>query len=395
MKFTLVALQIFIVSLCFGQLGSFPVGDGVTLYLSDILLVGLFLTWLFESLLIRRRLFLALSGWPLLAFNALALVTLISSWRYFSSAEVTVGFLYLLRWVAYSSLYFVGVDLVKKNVPVAAVVVKTLIFSGIILAVAGFIQLLVLPDFRYFAVEYGWDPHRGRLLSTFFDPNFAAAYLVVIVTLVMARTIQGRLKALALAILVVIITALLLTFSRSGWLMLGTVILVFGVLRARSLLVIAVVVAFAAYLFVPRVQTRLSGVTDPADSAHFRLLSWQKTLQIANDYPLTGVGFNNFRYAQASYGFFDYAAPTGGHAGAGSDSSWLLVLATTGYLGFFLFVLTYLKLAIKGWQRRRTVEGLALLAIIAGLAVEANFINSLFYTPITAAFWILAGTLDS
>ncbi len=395
MKFTKLLLTVFIVSLCFGQLGSLPLSEGVTLYVSDILAILLLLVWLTECLLIQRRIVLDLTGWSLLLFNFAALITLVIAVGTFSISEITVGGLYWLRWVLYSSLYFLATDVVKKRPPDSTIIIKLLIASGVGLALAGFVQLLLVPDFRYFAVEYGWDPHRGRLLSTFFDPNFTAAYLVIAITLVMATIIGSRRKSFLVVVLSILLLALLLTFSRSGWLMLGLTVSVVGLLRAKWLLALALLLAFSAYFFVPRVQTRLSGVTDPADSAHFRLLSWKNTLRIANDFPLAGVGFNTFRYAQARYGYFDYKNPLGGHAGAGSDSSWLLVLATTGYLGGFLFVIIYVMQLIRSWRMRKTPSGLALLAVIIGLVVEANFINSLFYTPVTASVWLLAGSLNS
>ncbi|MEK7610926.1 MAG: O-antigen ligase family protein [Patescibacteria group bacterium] len=392
MRITKAFLYIFILSLTLGQLGSYRFGEGVV-YISDLLLAALIVIWLLESFLVIRSLRLERKGIFIFLFGVVSLLTLLNATRFFSSAEIITGSLYWFRWVAYALVYFLVRDLITKGEKIREPIIFLLIVDGLFLALSGFIQLAVIPDFRLQAVESGWDPHKNRLLSTFFDPNFTGAFLSLTLSLVISRLFSPGRKLLYVVALPVLLLALLLTFSRSAWLMFGVIILVFGLLRSRWLLLLAVFLAFSAYFFVPRVQTRLSGVTDPADSAHFRLISWNNTLKIAGDYPLSGVGFNLFRYAQADYGFFGFRDPSGGHAGAGSDSSWLLVLATTGVFGFLIFSLLYLRLLLESWKARGTVVGLALLAALAGLVVETNFINALFYVPIMSWVWLVAALL--
>ena len=152
------------------------------------------------------------------------------------------------------------------------------------------------------------------------------------------------------------------------------------------LLLLAVCIMFLAYFAVPRVQTRISGVTDPADSAHFRLISWSNTLDIASDNLFLGVGYNSFRYAQKEYGVFD-PGTVGGHSGAGSDSSFLLVLATTGIIGLIVFTLAYF-FPIASSISNLTPYRLVLVASLVGLFIESQFVNSLFY-PQIMFLWLI------
>jgi O-antigen ligase len=198
----------------------------------------------------------------------------------------------------------------------------------------------------------------------------------------------------------VVFVALILTFSRSAWLMFAVSVGVMGVLKSRRLLILALVSLLAAYALVPRVQTRVAGGVDPDDSARARITSWAATLKIVKDYPVIGVGFNAFRYAQARYGFFDFQAPLGGRAGAGSDSSLLLVLATTGVVGLGAFLLLGVRAIgeIGGIGGIRGTGGeipLAVLASAAGLLVESNFINSLFYPWIMIWVWTMLALTGS
>ena len=96
----------------------------------------------------------------------------------------------------------------------------------------------------------------------------------------------------------VVAVCLFLTFSRSTWAMVAVMVFIYGVFKSRKILLLSLVLGFLAYFAVPRVQTRISGITDPADSAQFRLVSWKNTLEIAKDNLFLGVGVNSFRYAQ-------------------------------------------------------------------------------------------------
>ena len=70
----------------------------------------------------------------------------------------------------------------------------------------------------------GWDPHIGRLLSTWFDPNFIGGFLGFILSITIALGLyywkEKRTKlALVLGIIGFIgLIALYLTYSRSGYL---------------------------------------------------------------------------------------------------------------------------------------------------------------------------------
>ena len=120
----------------------------------------------------------------------------------------------------------------------------------------------------------------------------------------------------------IILISIILTFSRSSWAMFGTIILIYGIFKYRKLLFLAFLIAFLAYFAVPRIQTRISGATDPSDSAYFRFISWGHALEIAKDNLLLGVGYDTYRYYQKDYGFFEIGE-TGGHSGSGVDSSLL------------------------------------------------------------------------
>jgi len=192
-----------------------------------------------------------------------------------------------------------------------------------------------------------------------------------------------------------VFVALILTFSRSAWLVFAVSMGVMGVLKSKKLLVVALAAFLAAYALVPRVQTRVAGGVDPDDSARARITSWRDTFEIVRDKPLMGVGFNTFRYAQERYGLFDFKDPLGGRAGAGADSSLLLVLATTGAVGLVAFLLMGFKALWPVWLDFSNPTSLAVLAGFAGLLAGSNFINSLFYPWIMIWMWVMLALAGS
>ncbi len=409
MKLTRLLLYLLLLTLPLGQLGRIPVGgENVNLYLPDVLIPLIIFVWLGYALGIRKKLDLPPLSNFIFLFSFIALISLINGKRFIGMGEFLVSAMYFVRWALYAGIYFVVYDLmrgIKGLKGIKATTTKLLIFSGVVLALAGFVQLVVLPDFTKLDPSLGWDPHRNRLASTFFDPNFVGAYLVLTLTLLFSEVLYKGIKGLkgiklGMAIAIVFV-ALILTFSRSAWLMFAVSMGVMGVLKSRKLLILALVAFLAAYALVPRVQTRVAGGVDPDDSASARIVSWKDTLEIVKEHPLIGVGFNAFRYAQARYGFFDFKDPLGGRAGAGSDSSLLLVLATTGVVGLAAFLLMGFKALWPIWLNFsnptppcRQAGSLAVLASFAGLLAESNFINSLFYPWIMVWLWTMLALID-
>ena len=249
-------------------------------------------------------------------------------------------------------------------------VFRSFVVSGVVLAFLGVIQLIILPDFTTLDPDLGWDPHKNRLASTFFDPNFVGAYCVLCLTLLFDKFYSVNKKSSKFEIrdvvfFLILLIALVLTFSRSAWGMFGVVVLIYGLFKSRVLLISAFFVAFLAYFAVPRVQTRLSGITDPADSASLRLDSWGNTVKIIKDNFWIGTGFNTYRYVQRDYGFLT-PDNENVHSGAGSDSSLLFVFATTGVFGFLVYLLGFCSCLLRILPRKIKI-GYYLCPLLWGL----------------------------
>lgn len=378
-----VIFSLCVLLLSLGQLVSLSTSEGSGLYVFDAFILVFSLVGLYYSLNVKKSIKIPRYATPFIYFALVCFASLIFVIQQYAISELLTAFFYLVRFVCYLLAACLVYNLIKQEY-----VDKVFLVSGLLVSILGFIQLVILPDFEVLSPTLGWDPHKNRLAGAFFDPNFTGAYLVLIITVFMDRHFfkQKKLTLLEISAFFILLTALLLTFSRSAWLMFAFVILIYGMFKSRTLLLVAFIIAFSAYFAVPRIQTRISGVTDPADSASLRFISWGRTLEIAQDHLLTGTGFNAFRYVQRDYGFLDEDT-FNIHSGAGSDSSLLFVLATTGIVGLCLFLFGFAFPVLDNvWTKgcASVFSG----ALVLSLLLNSQFINSLFY-PQIMFFWMI------
>jgi hypothetical protein len=285
--------------------------------------------------------------------------------------------MYLVRFAGYLTSGIVVFNMRKNGLISAREVFYSIIISGVLLSIGGIIQLFLLPDFEVLDPRLGWDPHKNRLASTFFDPNFVGCYLSICLVLLFDKWYgEKKFRFVDFLSFSFILVSVFLTFSRSAWAMLAVIIFIFGWFRSRTLLYVSLMVAFCAYFAVPRVQTRISGTTDPADSARYRFESWSNVLKVSKENLLIGVGFNNYKIAQKELGLLS-PEKADSHSASGSDSSLLLILATTGIVG----LLAYLSALISSIFVEKKLN-VMILALTAGLLIDSLFINSLFYPQI-------------
>lgn len=389
----------YLLIICFASsaLGFFSLlpfgGDSLKLYLFDVAALGFVI--LGSLLLLNSRLKIELSWFSVvnISFLFLASLSLFVNAVNLNTNQLLVSSSYLVRLGIYYLLALIAYTYFKHYKDLVPKVQVLMLASVLFVSLAGFVQLVVLPDFRLLPKEQGWDPHINRLASTFFDPNFTGGFIVLGLSLGLFKLYNSKeLNVILLAYVFITALALILTFSRSSWFMFSIVILILGVFKSRKLLVLTLILAFLTYYLIPRAQTRLSGITDPADSAAYRLISWTNAIELSQKNLVFGVGYNAYRYAQEAGGYFSYKDETGGNSGAGADSSLLLVLATTGVIGFFVFAMGYGSLIYSSfinWRRTNNYISGALFASLVSLLGHSQFVNSIFYPQFLLWFAVL------
>jgi len=287
---------------------------------------------------------------PILAFGIVGVISLLIASFRLSLSEITIGAMYLLRWLVYSSLAGVVIQSIKV-LPVV----------GIGTAIIGILQYIIIPDVR-FLEAWGWDPHYYRIVGIFLDPGFTGLILVLTLIFIVINNYHKFWWF-------VVYIALALTYSRASYLAFFTAFTWISYQKKNwryctmSLLILGLTI-----VILPRVSSGEGVKLERMSTVWARIASWKKAWEIFSDNPIIGVGFNTYRYAQK-------ASPES-HAGAGSDSSILLVMATTGIIGL-LYYLKYLKALWK-----LSTQRLALSTSLIAIFVHSFFLNSLFYPAV-------------
>lgn len=376
----------------FGELLRIQLPNSVGIGLIDVIIVAVVLVWLF--VVKKGEYFLKT---PILFFVAAALISLIFNLGNYPSDKVIVGALYLARWVLYAGLYFVFVDVGKKLNKKKPFF---MILSGIIVLTIGFIQFFFYPSLKNLSY-LGWDEHLYRLFSSFLDPNFTGTFLVLF--LIFVYIIRDKFKMnkktiyLLNSLLLFNFIGIILTYSRSALLTLLTSALVYCFIQKKynAFVTLIITLVVIVILLSPRfylVNTNLFRTP----SLEARVANIKEALTIYKEKPIFGVGFNNFRFAREKYGYKDRVPFGFSHSGGGADSSFALVIATSGILGFLAYIFLLfkmLKLGLKNTKKNK--YALILVVSLSGLFVNSLLLNSLFYSFIMIWMWILAGLTES
>ena len=399
-KFTFLQIGILIslLFLLFGQLVKLPMGEKSPILPNDLFVPLLLLIWVFAKL--KNKSFIVHKtnlNISIYLFLLLVVFSLILNLDHFLPNELYIGLAYALRIIGYILMFYLVIDSIRSKKDFNKFY-NILLWIGLIFALLGFLQLVFFPSFEAMT-QYGWDPHVKRLLSTFFDPNYAGGFLVFVNALVLARMLfcQNKTeKGLWFFAFLFLTLAIIFTYSRSAYLAFAVVILVIGIFKSWRLLLFGALALVIAFFSFPRVQERILGGFSLDVTAKMRLENYQEAQKIIEDNLIIGVGYNNLRAVREEYG---QVLDVKSHAAGGFDSSFLTILATTGVLGFaaYLWLLwRILKDAFKEFWDKKSPPvlrglGLGIFAGILSLIIHSQFVNSLLYPHIMLYMFIVLG----
>jgi O-antigen ligase len=357
----------------FGQLtrlpNLFPKRPEVHWYLTDIILFLLILCWVLKIFIEKKRVTLPPLAKPICIFAGISLISLMVNIKNYEFEEFLIAWLYWWRWLAYGGLYFIAYDF-KKYIPL-----KSLVVVGGAAAVFGLIQYFFWPDLSSLEA-LNWDPHYYRLTGTWLDPGFTGIILVLSLILW-----WGTNQAGGIWVGVLLYLSLALTYSRSSLLALFMAVAFYSWLKKNYRPVILITVLLVAtILCLPRSPGGEGVKLERVTSAKSRLENWQQTITIFKQKPILGIGFNVFRYAQDG--------SLASHAAAGSDSSLLLVLATTGMIGLAAYLGYWWKIFSLSLSKKTKPFSLVVLSSAVALLTHSWFNNTLFY-PWVMGWWAL------
>jgi hypothetical protein len=343
------------------------------------------------------------------------LVTAASVFSAASGEAVVAGFLIDLRFLA---VFVLAQVIMASGAPwverLKTWVLRWLVATGVFLAVLAILQVTVVP--KDFLVQFGYDkdatispyllvdqhPDALRAFATMRGPNTLAAYLLLPLAAALVMWWQNRKRWWAVGASVLMLVAIFLSHSRSGWLgalaMLATLAFVtlpretlikwlkFGTVPA--ILLAALVLWLATTIPDVRLAVFHSGGNDPAES----LLEgssdqhWQSTFKgiaaIAENPLGTGVG----TAGPASF-YNTNATPEI------PENYFVQIGQEVGVVGLGLFIAASIAVWQALWRRRSDMLACALLASFIGINVINIFLHGWADDPTAMTWWAIAGLM--
>lgn len=316
---------------------------------------------------------------PLKDFLIIALFSLLYSVFNFKSLSVLTGALYLLRVISYFYLYKLSFNAIREDPKLKQVIFNSLLAVSFAVAIFGWIQYFFYPDLT--SLKYlGWDDHLYRLVGTFLDPGFTSLIIVFggVISFVKKKYLLLAFFAVTLAF----------TYSRAGYLAFAASLFLASLIFKKFK---AFLISLACFLIVVFLLPKPVGEgvnLARTYSISSRINNYKETFEIFKKSPVIGVGFNNICLARKIY-LDDINLSS--HSCSGSDSSLLLVLATTGILGFMVFVSSVSKIL---FALKRGFYTKVFLVIISAVFIHSFFVNSLFYSWVMGYLAISASLVE-
>lgn len=270
--------------------------------------------------------------------------------------------------------------------------------------------VLVVLTFSVYAQAFGssWN---GRLSSPSgsFDSNDMASIMAMAFPMsagLLARSVPGRARWIALAAVVALALGVIATGSRGGTLALlaGVIVFAAGMKGERGMLVVLALIAGGAVAWATapeNFRTRMRSITNLENDYNYteetgRKQVWARGRQYWRENLLIGVGANNFPVAEGSY----YSADDRRGKWSQAHNAYIQAFAELGTIGGVIFVAILLgaaRTALPMWRQRRKdvtrgppLDRPELLASLAAFAAGAYFLSHAYFNPMFTVLGLIA-----
>jgi len=368
LKFIKISLVALFFSFTLANFGSVFRSDGFNLYFFDI--VTLFSCLLLALYIIKKHYFsVNLSFLIGNLFGLMSFIILILSHHYFNFDDGLKSFFYLGRFLIYFyNSYFIYILLKEREISINFL--KKLFFGNFIFLIILILVQIVWFNDLYSVSNFGYDPHFGRVVGSFLDPNFLGFYLVLylwIATFIFPNAFVSFTSFFLI----------LATQSRSSFLTLFLFLGLWFLIKRKLMPLIFALLAIGFVVITPMLQ-RFEHISKSNDSINLRLQSFENGFLIAQFSDYMGIGFNNYKTYQKTLGLLEESRLNTNFSNF-NDSSFISIYVFSGFLGILIFVIflaTFLK----------NDFGIMLICLIL---FNSNMNNSLFYPPTSFTILLL------
>jgi O-antigen ligase len=304
-------------------------------------------------------------------FFAWMLLTSLLKVNFHNFNDNIVPFLYLIRLFFYP-LFFLYLSHLKIN---KNIIKKTLYIFIIFTLISSFVQYFFYPDLRNL-YYLGWDPHLNRMFGTFFDTSIAASvYGLIFIYLFKNRKYVFSIIPLA---------CLVLTFSRSAYLVLGLTLLTNFLSKKYFKYVLSAIIIFATIFFIVPKQFGVGVDLNRNFSITSRINDYKNAVTIWQKNPVIGIGYNRIETLKSEMGILNKKENIPNNSGSSFSSSYLIILVTTGIIGLALLVISLWKIYLYNKNI------IAYLFFVVFLSFADNIILHPFIISILGVFILLS-----
>lgn len=269
--------------------------------------------------------------------------------------------------------------------------------SMILTAIVGLIQFI----FNLSKYKDGYAIlNRGRVYSTFTNPNYYGAAVNLIIFWYIIKTFNEKRNKnnflINLLIVILFFINLVLTTTRGSWIAFLIGLIIIGLLEYKRILLYIPIIP-ALMMLVPTIRKRIMSIfiySKVSDSSS-RLKLWETGLYMLKENIFTGVGSGNFIYRYHEY-VNKYPSLKIKSNVYTAHNSYIKMLAELGIFGGIIFTVIYFMLAYLTYTVYKNTKDRELkqisLALLAGWGAYLfqNFFNNLMFIPqLNVLVWVL------
>lgn len=242
-----------------------------------------------------------------------------------------------------------------------------------------------------------------KIASTFFNPNAYGAYLILIIFPLIMLSIYEKnknKKLIYLFLSILLITNLLMTFSRNALLGFGLGVLVLGLIYSIKL--IFALGGFSILMFfIPSVSQRVIDITSLSQNES-RIKLWKTAIMMIREHPIIGVGNGNFvtryneyviKYKELKYQSYQNYPAHNSYLKVQSELGIIGIVSFFGVVAITLFRVKKLYTTTTDKFHKPFYMGV-MASMIAFLFMNVS--DNLFFAPkATTYFWFLLATTEA
>lgn len=318
----------------------------------------------------------------------------------------------LIRLFCYTGIYLTASDYLSQSKPLR---------KSLQLLVSAVTVAILYGILQYFGSDpFAWQGAFGtRMFSTFGNPNFYAAFLVLTAPLILAAFFYRRDLAsrIFLGILFLAnIISLFLTGSKGGWLGIAGSLVFFTLLMVRYIITNKKVKTVLIVITLLGLVISSIGVYNYSkkrfDSILFRLLTWRSTIEMINQHPIIGNGLGTFRLIYPAYRDKVIFRIEGKHQTETQhpENEYFEIASDQGAIGIAIYFWMLFVIIMRGLERikgyRKPVKGsppednynalylIGFLAGLIGLLAHNLFCVNLRFVSSGMFLWLFLGIIS-